>query len=235
MGSKHLFVKRKPLSHRLLKWSAPLWVFLAAWLFMTSETMDSLHTLIAPLEQPGTMTVTQNVETSQPTNAQTTAIVAPSTSETRQTGSADTELAKSNDSPDVPPISSQNSPTPETPSVTADLGQQVETDLRNAVEAWRKAWQTRDLVAYLDLYGPNFVPPQRASRQAWADTRRARIGSKQKIELGLKNLTLQIQGNTATVKFTQIYADDRVSMVNGKTMVWQQADGRWLIQSETTD
>jgi hypothetical protein len=62
-----------------------------------------------------------------------------------------------------------------------------------------------------------------------------RISSKQKIELILKNLTVQMQGNTATVKFTQVYADERVNMANRKTMVWQLTEGRWLIKSETTD
>jgi ketosteroid isomerase-like protein len=124
---------------------------------------------------------------------------------------------------------------PTTPVEPPDLEPQGETAVRNALETWRKAWQTRDLTAYLGLYGPNFAPPQGASRLVWADTRRTRISSKQKIELSLKNLTVQMQGNKATVKFTQVYADERVSIANRKTMVWQQADGRWLIQSETTD
>lgn len=208
-------------------------VLLAAWLYMTSGWMDRTHKWITPTEQPGTVSITQSVKHTPPPEAQATAKTATS-SVTNAAIPAGTQSANSG-SPDTAPISSPNSSTPKTPALPTEMEPQGETALLKAVQAWRKAWQTQDLPTYLNLYGPNFVPPQGASRQAWADTRRARIGSKQKIELSLKNLTLQMQGNTATVKFTQVYADERVRMVNGKTMVWQQADGRWLIQSETTD
>lgn len=180
---------------------------------MTSGLMDTIQTWMAPTQPTGEVTITQSIP------SEATPVINPTpdslTSQTMPTPSVEPSVAPTVAPPDLEPTS--------------------ETTLRNAVEAWRKAWQTRDLPAYLDLYGANFVPPLGANRQAWEDTRRARIGSKQKIELSLKNLTLQMQGNTATVKFTQVYADERVSMANRKTLVWQLAEGRWLIQSETTD
>jgi ketosteroid isomerase-like protein len=248
MGSKHLFVKRTPLSHRLLKWGAPVLVLLVVWIFLTSGLMDNLHTRMNPAQPAGTLTITQSVNPASPVAVQTTDTSALIKNASSEAASAGTEPANSNSpndthstnavataviNPTPPSAAAQAMPT--TPVEPPDLEPQGETAVRNAVEAWRKAWQTRDLPAYLGLYGPNFAPPQGASRQVWADTRRTRISSKQKIELRLKNLTLQMQGNTATVKFTQVYADERVSMANRKTMVWQQADGRWLIQSETTD
>jgi len=249
MGSKHLFVKRQPLSHRFLKWSAPLWVLLAVWVFITSGLMEDIYTLMNPAQPVDSVTITQSVKPALPVADPTTDTSALVTNTSNEPTTAGTEPGNTNNSPndthsntsvDIAVISStlpsaavQTMPT--TPVAPPDLEPQSETAVRNAVEAWRKAWQTRDLPAYLGLYGPNFAPPQGVNRQVWADTRRARISSKQKIELSLKNLTLQMQGNTATVKFTQVYADERVSMANRKTMVWQLAEGRWHIHSETTD
>ena len=42
-------------------------------------------------------------------------------------------------------------------------------------------------------------------------------------------------GIGATVKFTQVYQDERLRRLDQKTMVWQKREGQWLIQSETTD
>jgi ketosteroid isomerase-like protein len=249
MGSKHLFVKRTPLSHRLLKWGAPVLVLLAMWIFMTSRLMDDIHTWLNPAQPAGTVTITQSVKPAFPVAEQTTDTSALFTNASSEATSGGTGQGNSSNSPDdtdnttsvtttvigqtPPSAAAQAKPT--TPVAPTDVEPQSETALRNAVETWRKAWQTRDLPAYLGLYGPNFAPPQGASRQVWADTRMTRISSKQKIELSLKNLTVQMQGNTATVKYTQVYADERVNMANRKTMVWQLTEGRWLIKSETTD
>lgn len=206
MGSKHLFVKRKPLSHRLLKWGGPLLLLLILWPSMQSNVNEAIETWTAPIEPPGAVVVTPNNPATPSATTNTTVLTDPAA------------LAS--------PASATLPPKPEP---TGEVG------LRSALEQWSQAWQTRDLPAYLALYGPDFVPPQGISRQVWADTRKARIASKQKIELSLLNLSVQMQGNTATVKFTQAYADERFRMTDRKTMVWQQADGRWLIQSETTD
>jgi ketosteroid isomerase-like protein len=222
MGSKHLFVKRTPLSHRLLKWGVPLLLLLILWPSMRSNVHETFETWTAPIESPGAIVVSPN---NPGATAQNLPPAESTIAEDNQAATTNTP-AQSNPAALASPASAALLPQPEPKSEAA---------LRSAIQQWSQAWKTRDLPAYLGLYSPNFVPPQGISRQLWADTRKARIASKQNIELSLQNLSVQMQGNTATVKFTQAYADERFRMTDRKTMVWQLTEGRWLIQSETTD
>jgi ketosteroid isomerase-like protein len=225
MGSKHLFVKPKPLSHRLLKWGIPLLLLVILWPSMQTSVHDAIDTWTAPIEPPGAIVVSPN-------NPSTPAATAQNLPPAERTTAEDNPAATTNTPAQTDTAALASAASTALPPKTEPPD---EAGLRSALEQWSQAWQTRDLPAYLALYGPDFVPPQGISRQVWADTRKARISSKQKIELSLQNLSVQMQGTTATVKFTQAYADERFRMTDRKTMVWQQADGRWLIQSETTD
>lgn len=229
MRSKHLFVKRTPLSHRLLKWGIPLLMLLILWQLMQSTVHDAIDTWTAPIEPPGAVVVTPNTKSTTAATAQNAPQAKRTTAEDIH---SDKKVATTNRPAQTYPTalaSPASAAIPPKPEATDEAG------LRIALKQWSQAWQTRNLAAYLALYSPDFVPPQGISRQIWANTRTARIASKQKIELSLQNLTVQMKGNTATVKFTQAYADERFRTTDRKTMVWQKADGRWLIQSETTD
>lgn len=230
MGSKHLFVKRTPLSHRLLKWGTPVLLLLILWPAMQSNLHEAIEAWTDPVKSPGALLVTPNSPYLS-AEAQTLAKAAHSTPPETSTTTEATSTSQSTDAG----IANANPAALTSATLPPSIDPQGEAALRSAIQQWSQAWKTRDLPAYLALYSPNFVPPQGISRQLWADTRKARIASKQNIELSLQNLSVQIQGNTATVKFTQAYADERFRMIDRKTMVWQQADGRWLIQSETTD
>ncbi len=107
--------------------------------------------------------------------------------------------------------------------------------LRQALELWRNAWSARDLPTYFSMYDDKFLPTKGVSRQAWTKTRSARISAKEKIDLSIQNLRVQINGSKATVKFTQVYSDERLNLTDHKTMLWQKLDGRWLIQREFTN
>jgi murein L,D-transpeptidase YafK len=99
---------------------------------------------------------------------------------------------------------------------------------------WRQAWSAKNVSSYLSFYGPTFVPPKGMSRKTWEALRKERISSKEKIDIAIQNLQLQINGNKATAKFTQIYSDERLRMTDRKTLVWQKLHGSWLIELETT-
>lgn len=106
--------------------------------------------------------------------------------------------------------------------------------LIRAIEQWAEAWRKRDLPAYLAHYGAGFETPAGMSRQAWTESRIARISSKEQIELSIRDLSLQIRDDRAIVKFRQLYADEQLRMTDQKTMVWVRQDGRWMIQKERT-
>ena len=88
--------------------------------------------------------------------------------------------------------------------------------------------------AYLGAYAPSFVPAQGTSREAWAKQRTARITAKQNIRHEVRDVDVQLDQNKAIVKFTQVYADERLNQTDQKTMHWVQRDGRWWIVSERT-
>lgn len=67
------------------------------------------------------------------------------------------------------------------------------------------------------------------SRTKWVKQRTQRITSKKSIRHEIQNLTVQINANLATVRFTQIYQDERLRASDRKTMHWVWRQGQWQI------
>jgi hypothetical protein len=105
-------------------------------------------------------------------------------------------------------------------------------EVRAAVDQWSNAWRRQDMAMYLGAYAPQFVPAQGGSREVWAEQRTARITAKQSIRHEVRDLAVQVAQNQAVVKFTQIYADERLQQTDQKTMHLVFSDGRWLISKE---
>ena len=105
-------------------------------------------------------------------------------------------------------------------------------EVRAAVDQWSNAWRRQDMAMYLGAYAPQFVPAQGGSREVWAKQRTARITTKQRIRHEVRDLDIQVAQNKAVVKFTQIYADERLQQTDQKTMHFVLSDGRWLIAKE---
>jgi ketosteroid isomerase-like protein len=215
MSSKYLFVKRNtPISLRLLIWCVILLLLAMIWPGLKSTSTDVGNSIwTAPVEPSGTVVVTPNTvpvpkQPSSTSQAQSQA----------QTTAADTTSKL------------QVKPNPE-PAVTVNEN----AALNEAMNRWRQAWSNKNVVSYLSFYGPDFVPPNGMSRQAWEGARHERISGKEKIDIAIQNLSIQINDNTATAKFTQVYTDERLRLTDRKTLVWQKLSGRWLIQRETTD
>ncbi len=105
-------------------------------------------------------------------------------------------------------------------------------DALNAVRSWAKAWSDQDVKGYLAFYGNEFKAPNGATRSAWAEERRARIEGKNKISVKIEAPQVTIKGNTATVKFRQLYVSDRLSANSRKILVLTKQGGAWRIQQE---
>ena len=105
-------------------------------------------------------------------------------------------------------------------------------DLIAALERWSDAWSRQDMGAYLGAYAPSFEPSQGSSREAWVKQRTARITAKQNIRHEVRDVVVKLDQNKAVVKFTQVYADERLQQTDQKTMHWVLSDGRWLIARE---
>lgn len=108
----------------------------------------------------------------------------------------------------------------------------TEEAVRAAVQSWAKAWSQKNMTAYLKAYDASFAAPNGQSRKAWEQERKERIVPKSKIQVTLSNLTISVQGNTATVRFVQNYQADQLNVSSRKTLRLVQRSNLWLITHE---
>lgn len=107
-------------------------------------------------------------------------------------------------------------------------------DVEQAVQAWAKAWSSKDMNGYLGAYAKNFTTPKNQARSAWEEERRARIVGKSRISVKVSDVVTKTSGNTATVKFRQTYDADALQTSSRKTLELTKVGDRWLIVKEST-
>lgn len=105
--------------------------------------------------------------------------------------------------------------------------------LVSAVNAWAQAWAAQNVDKYLASYSDSFKPAKGLSRKSWEQQRRARITSPAKISVELSNINvISDDGNTAKVKFKQLYRANGSPIRTNKTLVMKKVGGDWLIDQE---
>lgn len=129
-----------------------------------------------------------------------------------------------------PPVVATPTAAPPKPAVI----DHSEKDVEAAVQAWAKAWASKDMATYLGAYGKEFNPPGKLSRSAWEQERRQRIVGKNNISVKLENLTVTVNANKAVVKFRQDYRADALAVSSRKTLDLAKMGNRWLIVKEST-
>ncbi|TFW10117.1 DUF4440 domain-containing protein [Oxalobacteraceae bacterium OM1] len=102
-----------------------------------------------------------------------------------------------------------------------------------AVSDWTQAWSARDVDAYLRFYADDFVSVNGQDRAAWAQERRTKISAKRFIKVQAEAPEVVIDGDTATVRFRQIYASDKTRDATAKTLTFTRRGGQWKIKQET--
>lgn len=100
------------------------------------------------------------------------------------------------------------------------------------VNNWSKAWSAQDVKSYLSYYANDFQTPKGESRKAWADERQSRIVGKGRINVRIDSPQVKVNGDTATVKFRQIYESDRMKADSRKTLTLAKRNGKWQIKQE---
>jgi len=101
-----------------------------------------------------------------------------------------------------------------------------------AVNGWAKAWSEQDVKSYLNYYGNDFETPKGESRKDWAEERHQRIEGKSRIEVKIESPQVSVNGNSATVKFRQLYVSDRLKADSRKVLVLTKQGGKWQIKQE---
>ena len=105
-------------------------------------------------------------------------------------------------------------------------------EVLKVVTGWAQAWSSKNTNAYLANYANDFQTPNGISHKAWADERRLRIEGKGHLSVKIESPKVSVDGNTATVRFRQIYTSDQLKADSRKTLVLSRQDGKWLITQE---
>ena len=141
--------------------------------------------------------------------------------------------AVSKPAPAAPAVAAKPEPVKPEPKPSRAVDAEAEEVLAT-VHNWAKAWSSQDVKTYLGYYGGEFQTPNGQPRKTWEDERRARINGKGRISVRIEAPQVSVSGNTATVKFRQVYASDRLTANTRKTLVLGKHGGKWLIKQENT-
>jgi tetratricopeptide (TPR) repeat protein len=132
-------------------------------------------------------------------------------------------------------------PAPQAAKPEADKPVQKQDDEREdreavtkAINGWARAWSAQDVKSYIGYYSHDFQTPNGETRKAWEEDRRARIVGKTSISVKLEGLQVTVNGTTATAKFHQSYASNRLSTNSRKTLVLAKHGGKWQIKQESS-
>ncbi len=143
--------------------------------------------------------------------------------------------------PPIPAPAVAPAPTPApvpapTPAPASDAAAMLsrEKEVRQAVDAWAEAWMSKDMKAYLAAYASDFKLPGKLSRKEWERERNTRIvGKKDRIQLALEKIDIDVKGSVATAKFLQRYKSGSFTESTNKTLTLVRQGGKWRIKSES--
>lgn len=102
------------------------------------------------------------------------------------------------------------------------------------MHAWATAWEGQDMNGYLGAYAKSFQPKGQASRAAWEKERRERIVGRTKINVGVSELQVKVNGDKAQARFRQHYSSGSLNVSSRKTLDMVNQGGRWTILREST-
>ncbi len=148
---------------------------------------------------------------------------------------ASTPAAKSSapTTPATPTVVAKAENKPETkPAVKPSAKDEEQEEVLKSVNKWAKAWSGKDVKTYLSVYSSDFQTPKGMSNKAWAEERRSRIEGKGHINVQIESPQVSVDGNTATVKFRQIYVSDRLTANSRKVLTLVKQAGSWKIKQE---
>ena len=110
----------------------------------------------------------------------------------------------------------------------------AQDDVQAAVQAWAKAWSSKNMQSYLGAYAANFTPPGGQPRKDWEADRKARIVPRNRIDVDISDLAVTVNGNRATARFRQAYSSDNLNVTSRKTLEMVKNGDRWQILREST-
>ncbi|MCQ8895895.1 TolC family outer membrane protein [Limnobacter humi] len=125
---------------------------------------------------------------------------------------------------------------PQKPAESVDPAT-VSKNLISRTSEWLKAWQNKDVNAYIAFYAPTFKPEQ-GNYESWEVNRRERLRSAAKIEIDMTDVQVVPNFDDPTVyelTFTQNYRSNNYQEKSKKTLTWKQQGGQWQIVRERNE
>jgi hypothetical protein len=137
-------------------------------------------------------------------------------------------------SPTTPPAALAPTPVAE-PTATPGISPN-QASFEPAVRAWVKAWNDRQVDAYLAFYASSFELPGGVDRATWVAQRSDSMTRPAWLKVRADQLKTSVNGGSAEARFFQVYvvAPGTVELLR-KTMSWVWADGRWQIVQEQSE
>lgn len=106
-----------------------------------------------------------------------------------------------------------------------------EEQIRNMLQDWLAAWQNKRLNSYMSFYAGDFKSGD-LNKRAWQRKKAHLNKVYNTLKIHAKNIDIAVNGDTATVRFTQYYKSDWHSDVGVKTISLVKKKGRWQILRE---
>ena len=107
--------------------------------------------------------------------------------------------------------------------------------LINAIERWREKWEDQDTESYLKFYSKNFFT-QKDNYDSWAERKRIIQAQKQKVFVGLSEISFFDYPNTENemvlVDFIQDYKSPTINNKMNKRQYWINENNEWRIMYE---
>jgi len=117
--------------------------------------------------------------------------------------------------------------------ISVDDIQQEADSLKNLINEWKTAWESQDLIAYLQYYHTEFYTENlKMNFERWARYKERINGKRSNIQLKIKQAKFFYSKNYLLVEFNQEYTSDNYSDIGKKSMLWKKEDNNWLILRE---
>jgi murein L,D-transpeptidase YafK len=106
-------------------------------------------------------------------------------------------------------------------------------DIKTLISNWRKAWQSKDLVKYMNSYSEDFFS-QGFNRAEWKIHKSNTIKKYSRIKVNISNLKIELTApDEAKAYFVQEYYADEYNDKGKKTIKLIKKNGKWKIREET--
>ena len=108
-----------------------------------------------------------------------------------------------------------------------------EDSLKAFVTEWSRAWSSRDITIYQNLYDKEKFSSRGMNWDSWMEYKDRTFNNYTLIDITVDNIHLtDFSDSTAIVKFMQHYKSNKFSSVNGKRLLVIKRKGSWKIYNE---